>query len=177
MKAIDRLLSAVEVSIILIGSLLGLGLAVLQVILRYAFSTGIHWLEAGSVTALVWAMLMAASRAIRTGTHPRVDLLAHVLPPRARAVLNTLAFAAALLLAAFYLDDAVSYARFVWGMGVTHPEFGGNLALPFAILPVILAFFVIRYAMLIVAMWTDISAEPEDAFLGRVGTPVTKVHK
>ncbi|OWY10396.1 hypothetical protein B6V72_17435 [Thioclava sp. F34-6] len=177
MKALDRLLSAVEVSIILIGSLLGLGLAVLQVVLRYVFSTGIHWLEAGSVTALVWAMLMGASRAVRTGTHPRVDLLMHALPLRARAALNTLAFGAALLLVTFYLADAVSYARFVWGMGVTHPEFGGNLALPFAILPVILTFFLLRYLMLIIAMWTDLRSDPEDAFLRRVGSAEPKVHK
>lgn len=177
MKRLDRLLSAVEIAIILVGSMLGLGLAVLQVILRYVFSTGIHWLEAGAVTALVWAMLMAASRAIRTGIHPRVDLLAHALPPRARAVLNTIALGTALVLAVFYLRDAVHYGTFVWGMGVTHAEFGINIALPFAILPLILTFFVLRYGMVIVALWTGTDMEPEDAFLTRVGTPTPKVHK
>lgn len=177
MKHIDRLLSAVEVTVILIGSVLGLGLAVLQVILRYMFSMGIHWLEAGAVTAMVWAMLMAASRAIRTGTHPRVDLLAHFLPRKARAILNTAALGAALVLALFYLDDAVHYGLFVWNMGVTHPEFGGNIALPFAIMPVILVFFVLRYALVVIALWTDLDVEPEAAFQTRVGSSVTQVHK
>lgn len=177
MKTLDRLLSAVETAVILVGTVLGLGMAVLQVILRYVFATGIHWLEAGAVTALVWAMLMAASRAIRFGIHPRVDLLSLALPPRARAVLNSVALGAALVLAVFYVQDAVHYARFVGGMGVTHPEFGVNLWVPFAILPVALAFFVLRYVMVIVTLWRDPSREPEAVFVELVDGHFEQVHK
>ncbi|MEI4471065.1 TRAP transporter small permease [Frigidibacter sp. MR17.24] len=171
MKQLDRLMSAVELAVIFAGTTIGLGLAVLQVVLRYVFSTGIHWLEAGAVTALVWAMLMGASRAVREGVHPRVDLLAMALPPRPRAVLNTIALGAALVLAAFYARDAIHYASFVQTIGITHPEFGVSVLWPFAILPVILVFLVIRYAMVIAALWRAPDLAPEEAFIARVGTP------
>lgn len=66
-RAVDRALSALEITMIVVLTLAGLAMAFVQVILRYVFNTGVHWLEAGLVTALVWAMLFGAVRAVRTG--------------------------------------------------------------------------------------------------------------
>ena len=50
-RAVDRVLSALEITMIVVLTLAGLAMAFVQVILRYVFNTGVHWLEAGLVAS------------------------------------------------------------------------------------------------------------------------------
>lgn len=164
-RALDRALSALEITMIVVLTLAGLLMAFAQVILRYVFNTGVHWLEAGLVTALVWAMLFGAVRAVRTGAHPRVDLLHTLVAARTRAVLNCIALLATLALTGFYLWDSIFYASFLNKINALHPEFGIKQVYPFLIIPIIAALMLVRYVMLAAALWrTPGTLHPESDF-------------
>ena len=149
-------------------TLVGLAFAFLQVVLRYVFNTGIHWLEAGLVTALIWAMLIGAVRAVREGYHPRVELLPNLVSPKVRAVLNFAAMTAAFLLAAFFLWDSVFYANFLNMIGATHPELGIKQVYPFLIVPIITALMLVRYALVAWALFSEPDSHAPDATFRRM---------
>lgn len=169
-KTFDRILSVIEIWSMVTLTLIGLAFAFLQVVLRYVFNTGIHWLEAGLVTALIWAMLIGAVRAVREGYHPRVELVPNLASPTARAVLNFLSLGAALLLACYFLWDSVFYARFLNMIGATHPELGVKQVYPFLIVPIITFLMLIRYGLVAWTLFSDPSSHSPDAtFRKKVG--------
>ncbi|WP_298260450.1 TRAP transporter small permease subunit [uncultured Litoreibacter sp.] len=169
-KKLDGLLSAIEVWSMVALTLLGLAFAFLQVVLRYVFNTGIHWLEAGLVTALIWAMLIGSVRAVREGYHPRVELLPNLVGEKARAVLNFLAIGGAFLLACFFLWDSIFYARFIDMINALHPELGIKQVYPFLIVPIITFMMLIRYGLLAWALLSEpASHSPDATFRKQVG--------
>jgi len=161
-KALDRLLCSLENVMIVVLTLAGLVMAFLQVVLRYVFNTGIHWLEAGLITALVWAMLFGASRAVREGLHPRVELLPHLAGPRTRALLNFLGLAAALALSVYFLWDSIFFAHFVNMINALHPELGIKQVYPFLIVPIITAMLTLRYGLLLWVLFSKPDAMSAD---------------
>lgn len=165
MKKLDDILSAVETALMVSLTLAGLAMAFLQVVLRYVFDTGIHWLESGLVTALVWAMLLGAARAVRESLHPRVDLIPHMVSPKIRALLNVLALSATFALLSFFLWDSIFYAKFINMINALHPEFEIEMVYPFMIIPIATGLMVLRYAMLAWALWQKPDAlSPENEF-------------
>lgn len=166
-QILDRLLSTFEKTLIVVLTLAGLIMASVQVVLRYAFNTGIHWLEAGLVTALVWAMLIGAVHGVRQGSHPRVDLLPQLMPRRTRATMNAIALLATLVLVCYYLFDSVFYAEFINRINALHPELGIKMVYPFLIIPLITALMALRYILLAAALWQQPdSITPEEDFRG-----------
>lgn len=159
MKKLDDILSLIENTLIVVLTLAGLAMAFLQVILRYVFNTGIHWLEAGLVTALIWAMLLGSVRAVRDGLHPRVDLLPLIVPPKVRALLNFISLGITFLLVGYFFLDSIYYASFIDTINVLHPEFGFKQLYPFLIIPIVTALMTLRYAMLAWGLWFNPSAE------------------
>jgi len=152
-RKIDGVLSAIENALILGLTLTGLTMAFAQVVLRYVFNTGIHWLEAGLVTALIWAMLLGAVRAVREGCHPRVELLPLLVPAKVRVVLNFAALAATFALVVYFLSDSLFYASFLNRINALHPELGIRQVYPFLIIPIITALMTLRYGLLAWALW------------------------
>lgn len=169
MRKLDSILSAIETTFIVGLTLLGLAMAFLQVVLRYVFNTGLHWLEAGLVTALVWAMLLGASRAVRDGLHPRVDLIPTLVSPKIRALLNVLALGTTMALVCFFLWDSVFYAKFINMINALHPEFEVKMIYPFLIIPITTGLMLIRYSMLAWALWYEPDAfSVEEEFCHRM---------
>lgn len=170
---LDRLLSTFEKTMIVVLTLAGLLMAFVQVVLRYAFNTGIHWLEAGLVTALVWAMLIGAVRGVRQGAHPRVDLLPHLMPPLIRAIMNAVALLATLALVCFYLFDSIFYAQFIDKINALHPELGIKMVYPFLIIPLITALMALRYILLAAALWKHADSKNPEADYRSMSTPAS----
>jgi TRAP-type C4-dicarboxylate transport system permease small subunit len=152
-RQIDRALCAFETAMVVVLTLAGLSMAFVQVVLRYLFNTGVHWLEAGLVTALVWAMLFGAVRAVREGSHPRVDLVPALMPPKVRATMNCAALTATFALVVYYLSDAVFYAKFLNMINALHPELEIRQVYPFLIIPIVTALMALRYALLAIVLW------------------------
>ena len=72
----------------LLGALAGgmVLLAVLQIILRTAFHTGLSWIEPLLGIGLLWLTMLGALAATGQGKHISMDLVSHLLPARPRAV-------------------------------------------------------------------------------------------
>ncbi|MEQ5776742.1 MULTISPECIES: TRAP transporter small permease [unclassified Thalassospira] len=168
-RRLDLLLCGFE-KVMMVGlTLLGVCMGLLQIILRYVFNSGIHWLETALVISLVWAMLFGASRAVREGFHPRVDLLAMTVGPKVRAVLNILAYGATLALCLYYAYDSIFYARFLSMIGAVNQETDLPELYFFLVVPITMVFFSLRYLMLLIKLGKDIGAlKPEETYLAKL---------
>ncbi|KPK17973.1 MAG: hypothetical protein AMJ67_12095 [Betaproteobacteria bacterium SG8_41] len=147
---LDRALAHAETGAIVLLSTVALGLGVMQVVLRYVFNTGFPWNEAVFVTLTIWAMLFGGSRAVRDGVHVRVDILAVILPRAGARILDLIGMLASLALTSFFFYCGLQYTQFVHQMGIRDIETNVPDAVTYAIVPVTMAAFAIRYVILIV---------------------------
>jgi C4-dicarboxylate transporter DctQ subunit len=89
-SATQRLLSLVdrlEEAFMVVALTLMTLLTFVQVVLRYAFGTGLVWSLEATTYLFAWLVLIGMSYGVRTEAHIAVDLLTRRLPPRiARAV-------------------------------------------------------------------------------------------
>ncbi|MBT5033044.1 MAG: TRAP transporter small permease [Rhodospirillaceae bacterium] len=132
-----------------------LGLGVMQVVLRYVFNTGFHWAEALFTTLTIWAMLIAGSRAVRDGIHARVSIFEVVLPKMAIRACNLLSMLASLTLCSFFFYCGILYTQFVHQMGIASMETNVPEAINYAIVPLAMGAFSLRYIILIVEALKD----------------------
>jgi len=147
---LDKALAYVETGVIVLLSSVALVLGVMQVVLRYVFNTGFPWTEAVFVTLTIWAMFFGGSRAVRDGVHVRVDVLAMVLPRAVGRFLDLLGMLASLALTSFFFYCGLQYTQFVHQMGIRDIETNVPDAVTYAIVPITMAAFAIRYVILIV---------------------------
>ena len=70
----------------------------LQVVLRYAFSTGIEGLDEVPRYLFVWLVMMGAAAAMHRGEHTALDYFRNRLLPRGQALVTALTSAAGMLL-------------------------------------------------------------------------------
>ncbi len=76
---------------VLVGLLLLLiGIAVLQIILRNLFDSGILWGDFLVRILLIWIGLVGAMVASRQGNHINIDLATRYLPPRVKCMVNSI---------------------------------------------------------------------------------------
>jgi len=64
--------------------------AVLQIILRNFFSTGLVWGDDLLRHGVLWLSILGAARATLEEKHIRIDLLPRILPPRFRFITDTM---------------------------------------------------------------------------------------
>jgi len=147
---LDKALAYVETGVIVLLSSVALGLGVMQVVLRYVFNTGFPWTEAVFVTLTIWAMFFGGSRAVRDGVHVRVDVLAVVLPRAVGRFLDLLGMLASLALTTFFFYCGLQYTQFVNQMGIRDIQTHVPDAVTYAIVPIAMGAFALRYVILIV---------------------------
>lgn len=82
----DRLVEAVCVALILIA----VGVACLQVVMRYGLRSGLPWPEEVASWAFVWAVMLGMALATARRAHIAIDVLPRLLAPRPRAALDFL---------------------------------------------------------------------------------------
>ena len=90
MKALLRLIHALENGLLytLVAGLLGL--ALYQIVLRNAFGGGIYWADPLLRVMVLWMALVGAMVATREGGHISIDVLNHYLGDRAKTVMRSL---------------------------------------------------------------------------------------
>ncbi len=175
LKKFDGVLCVIENWFMVVLLLAGLAMATLQVILRYLFNTGIHWLESGLVTALIWAMLFGAVRAVRDGFHPRVDLLPNLVGPKVRVVLNFMSIGAAFALSLYVFFDAAFYAKFLNMINALHPELEIKMVYPFLIIPIMTALMTVRYGLIAYTLFYNPSTLwPDQHYRDYIGAKLQK---
>ncbi|MHB8766619.1 MAG: TRAP transporter small permease [Deferrisomatales bacterium] len=122
-------------------------LAFLQVVLRYAFSTGLDWAEELSRYASVLLTFLGASLGVKHGTHFSVEALVKILPPRPSHAVRALASAlSAVLFAAVVWYGYLHTARLM-GFGVTSASLRMPMWIPYAPIALFSAAIAVRFAL------------------------------
>lgn len=79
---------ALEGGMLVIILLLMILLAVIQIIIRNGFDTGLVWSEAAVRIMVLWITFLGAMIAARKGQHISIDLVNHYLPEKVRSAIN-----------------------------------------------------------------------------------------
>ncbi len=87
---IQAVLHSVE-NVVLVGLLmLMLSMAVLQIVLRNVFESGIHWGDVMVRILVLWVGLLGAMVASRKGRHISIDVVTRYLKPKSVAILQVI---------------------------------------------------------------------------------------
>ena len=104
LKALLRLLHQVENSALWIALATKLALALLQIVLRNNFDTGLLWIESFLRILVLWLAMLGAMIGTRERNHIRIDILSRFASMRAQAWLSRInaLFASLICLVAVY---------------------------------------------------------------------------
>jgi len=146
---IVRAWGAVEGWLIGLCGLTGLGLAVYQMVTRYAFpALYVDWAEETVVYLVVWGMWLAASGLVAENRHVRADLVIRLLPPRAQYLFEIANTAVCLVFCGVIAWVGIDIATLAWELDERSTS---SLRIPmwiyFACVPVGTALMTLRYAM------------------------------
>ena len=86
-------------------------LTFVQVVLRYAFNSGIVWSLEATTYSFAALILIGMSYGVRTQTHIAVDIVTRRLPPRAERIIKLVAVAACLLYALLMLYGSAVFVE------------------------------------------------------------------
>lgn len=150
-QSIERVLTFVEATALLVLILSAFAVGTMQVVLRYVFNTGFPWSEGIFVMLTVWAMLIAGSRAVRDGLHVRVDIVLHYVPPRVRVAFDVVSLAASWALTGYFAYCGYLYMRFVRSIEAVSAEAYLPEWIIYLIVPIAMGAFFIRYLLKFIA--------------------------
>jgi C4-dicarboxylate transporter DctQ subunit len=104
----------------LIASLLGAMtlLTFVQVVLRYAFGSGLLWALEATTYLFGWLVLIGISYGVRERAHIGIDALVQIMPAKARRYVGLIVVAAALLYAALMFYGSWVYIDKLHTLGV-----------------------------------------------------------
>lgn len=163
----NRLLTLFEQTVITVG----LGAATLlmfsNVVMRYAFDSGLPWALEATHYLFAWVVLVGAANGVSTGTHLGIDLLVKQLPAKlARAVaLFGVAVCLGFVITVLVLSIQYITALYEWGdltedlyipagwFGLSE-EWSVPQWLPYLALPVGLSLMTLRFGQLGWALFT-----------------------
>jgi C4-dicarboxylate transporter DctQ subunit len=145
LDAADRALERIEFVFVASFTIAALCLGVTQVILRYAFNSGVSWSEAIFVLLTNVGMLFAGSLAVKHDKHVRVDLLLMILPKHGRRALLLVSHLVSLALCAIFFIGGILYVRFVYTIDSVSPEKDISDWIIYMIVPITMGLFTLRY--------------------------------
>ena len=105
------------------------------VILRYAFDTGLIWLQESIVWMHAVVFMLGAAYTLQQEAHVRVDIFYRDMSERRRALVNLFGVIAFIFpLCVFFLIESYDYVAASWRIGEVSREAGG---LPFPFVPLL----------------------------------------
>jgi len=105
------------------------------VILRYAFDTGLIWLQESVVWMHAVVFMLGAAYTLQQEEHVRVDIFYRDMSARRRALVNLFGVIAFIFpLCVFFLIESFDYVAASWRIGEVSREAGG---LPFPFVPLL----------------------------------------
>ncbi len=120
MAVLDRFNAAIDVVEKAVISV-GLGAATLllftNVVMRYAFHSGLPWVLEAVQYLFAWVVLVGAAHGVKVGIHLGIDILVEKLPHRMRRAVVLLAVALSLAFVAsmFWLSIEYTWRIYQWG--------------------------------------------------------------
>jgi len=121
--------------------------AVLQILLRNVFDSGIVWADPLLRVLVLWVGLVGAMVASRTDNHIAVNVLSRVLPPVARAVAGVLAASFTAIVCSVIAYHSARFVASEYGSGVVAV---GHVPvwMAEAIIPIAFAVIALRYLVM-----------------------------
>lgn len=113
LRALDRVEGVLTAALLAAMALL----TFLQVVLRYAFNSGLVWALEATVYLFGWLVLIGISNGIRTGSHIAVDVVTKHLSAAAQRLVALLAAALSLLYAVLMLTGSWTLVRRLYAFG------------------------------------------------------------
>lgn len=114
-RFIDSWLTRIIGGLLVIVFTVMLGLAVMQVILRAGFKTGLLWGDVAARHLVIWVGFFGAYLATKENKHFHIDILTRFLPPRGRSWFAAFSDMFAVVLCFFLMEAAYSFV--VDGLG------------------------------------------------------------
>ena len=90
LQTLDRHLTSLISTLLVLAFSIMLGLAALQVFLRFFFHAGLLWGDVAARNLVIWVGFFGAYLATRENKHFRIDVLTRLLPSRLRFILTGL---------------------------------------------------------------------------------------
>ncbi|RMG23547.1 MAG: TRAP transporter small permease subunit [Bacteroidetes bacterium] len=140
-RGISRLLKVAT----LLSSAAFMGMVVLQIVARFAFTQAPSWTEEAARIFFIFTISFAAGLAAKSKYYVAMDLLYNRLSPRMQNWLDLLNNLLVLLLFGLMLVYSIDFIRL--GMVETSPSMRVPMAIPFASM-FIMALFILYYVLL-----------------------------
>ncbi len=109
LRMFDRGLTAVVSGLLVVTFTVMLGLAALQVFLRFFFHTGILWGDVAARNLVIWVGFFGAYLATRENKQFRIDVLTRLLPARFRLWLAAVTDVFAAVICYFLLRASITF--------------------------------------------------------------------
>ncbi len=109
LRAIDRGVTTIVTGLLVLSFTVMLGLAAIQVFLRFFFHIGILWGDIAARNLVVWVGFFGAYLATRENKHFRIDVLTRLLRPRLRLWLIALTDLFAAVVCYFLLRASLAF--------------------------------------------------------------------
>ncbi len=100
------------------------GSVLLQVILRFVFSSAAAWAEETAVYGMIFAVYLGASMAVRERAHIRITLLVHCFPRRLQVASIVLADVLWLGFVIFMIKQTTAYTQLLFNVTYQTPGLG-----------------------------------------------------
>lgn len=117
MRALLNVVNRLEEGILAVLLALMTLLTFVQVVLRYAFNSGLVWSLEATTYSFAALVLIGMSYGVRTNTHIAVDLLTRKLPRKARRVVGLTAIAACVAYALLMLYGSAVFVSSLFTLG------------------------------------------------------------
>jgi len=111
LRAFDRALTAFVNAFLLLSFSIMLGLAALQVLLRFFFHIGILWGDVAARNLVIWVGFFGAYLATRENKHFRIDVLTRLVPLRIRSWLFAFTDLFAAVISYFLFQASLNFVR------------------------------------------------------------------
>ena len=128
-------------------------LTALQVLLRYAFNTGLIWSLEATTYCFAWLVLLGMSYGVRTRSHIAVDLLVSRLGSEKRRLVGLVAITICLAYASLMFYGGLEFVRRLYELGNLARDVPVARWLLTSMLPIGFALLALRFVQLGLQIW------------------------
>jgi C4-dicarboxylate transporter DctQ subunit len=149
-QRLSRLADRLEEAFMVVALTFMTLLTFVQVVLRYAFGTGLVWSLEATTYVFAWLVLIGMSYGVRTEAHIAVDLLTRHLPPRIARGIALVALVASLAYCGLMIYGSSSFVDRLMTLGNNAADIPLPRWLLTSVMPVAFALLALR---LVQAAW------------------------
>lgn len=151
---LTRIINSLEESIIALLLASMTLLVFVEVVLRFAFGTGLLWAQELTLHLSAWMVLFGASYGIKVGSHIGVDALVKILPEKVRKIVGGISVAACIVYCGFFAKGAWVYLAKIYSISLEMEDLPVPKWIAHSILFIGMIMIGIRLVILLVNIFT-----------------------